>query len=85
VPLPESIANAPELELGLELFFSAFWDLTTCRPSGWSVQPIPWSAIIEWGQMHELDYEEMDDLLFYVREMDSEFIDYVAEQNSKKK
>lgn len=80
MPLPDSIAFAPELQLGLELFYSAFWDLTTCRPSGWTVQPIPWSAVVEWGQMHELDAEEMDDLIFYTREMDGEYITYVSEK-----
>ena len=66
------------------MFYSAFWDLTTCRPSGWSTQHIPWSAIVEWGQVNQLDSEEMDDLVFYIREMDGEFITYSNEQSKGK-
>lgn len=81
---PDWIKDAPDLALGLELYYEAFWDLTTCRPVGWTAQPIPWSAVIEWGQLNELDPEEMDDLIFYVRELDAEFLTWASEQSKGK-
>src|ERR1700738_1797275 len=53
--VPNAIANAPDLEPELTLFYRAFWDLTTCRPKIGA--PIPWTAINAWAVAAELDEE----------------------------
>lgn len=48
-PLPPEFENAPELLPGLEMYFEAFANLTTCRPIALGMSfvegPIPWTAI----------------------------------------
>lgn len=77
LPLPESIANAPQLHLGLELYFDAFFDLSTCRTVGLAgAGPIPWSSIRDYAVTFELSEEQMEDLFYYVRVMDNAFMAY---------
>jgi hypothetical protein len=45
LPLPGKIANAPDLEFGLEIFLAAFHDLESERVVGMDIGPIPRSAI----------------------------------------
>jgi hypothetical protein len=75
--LPRRIRDAPQLDIGLELYYQAFWDLTTCRPSGYSVGPIPWSSIKEYSELCELDPEQVEDLFVFIRIMDNAYLDWV--------
>lgn len=68
-PLPDAIANAPQLHLGLELFFQAFMELNTCR-GGMGDGPIPWIAILQYCNLLELDEDTTDDMFLYLRAMD---------------
>lgn len=76
LPLPDAIANAPELDLGLDLYFNAFMDLTTCRQLGMAEGPIPWTAIRHYCDEHDLDGEQRDDLFFHVRELDNVYLKF---------
>lgn len=84
MPLPDKIQNAPSLWFGLELYYQAFWDLTTCRSTGWSVAPIPWSAIKEYCQVYTLDAEQTEALFYLVRQMDNAYMDYRARKGKEK-
>ena len=75
-PIPERIANKPQLDMGLQLYYSAFFDLTTCRPSGMGICPIPWTAIREYALTFEFDSEQEEALYCYIRAMDSVFMKY---------
>lgn len=72
MPLPERIANAPALFLGLELYYGAFADLNTCRAEG----PISWLTIDEYAQRRGLCGEQKEDLFFFVREMDNAYLEF---------
>ena len=74
--LPDPIANAPILFPGSELFFNAFRDLTTCRPGGMGLYKIPWTAIDQWCLRNGMAGESREELEYYVREMDSAWLDY---------
>lgn len=74
--LPGKIENAPELHMGLGLYYNAYWELTSCRASGWGIGPIPWSAILEYARFFEFSEEQEEDLLYYVRMMDNAYLDY---------
>jgi hypothetical protein len=78
LPLPKKIANAPQLGLGLELYYDAFLELNSCRASGWGLMPIPWSAIRDYAETFDLDEEQFEDLYYYVRVMDTEFMKWHA-------
>lgn len=79
IPLPKRIANAPELWLGLELFYDAFWDLNSCRDLGAvGFGPIPWSAVKDYAQTFELDSEQFQDLYYYIRRMDDAYLKFCS-------
>lgn len=75
-PLPDRIANAPKLTLGLELYYDAFWELNTCRQTGWAAGQIPWTSIRDYAVTFELDEAQEEDLFYLIRVMDNAFLDY---------
>lgn len=85
MPLPEKIRNAPELQLGLELYFEAFWDLTSCRSVGFGVGPISHIAVLEYARLHDLDDEQREDLAYYIRAMDGHFLKWEQSKTGKQK
>lgn len=82
-PLPEHIQNAPDLFIGLELFFQAFTELNTNRSSGWSAGPIPSWCIGEYCDRLELDEETAEDLHYHIRMMDQAFLEYTSRKNKE--
>lgn len=68
--LPQKILNQPELLPGLQFYFSAFLELSTCRYDG----PIPWTAIVQYAEMHGVEDDHMDDFRYYMREMDAAYL-----------
>lgn len=83
-PLPARIANAPTLHLGLELFYNAFWDLTSCRDTGWGVGQIPWLAMRAYAVAWQFNGEQEEELYQYIRAMDNVYIDYYDKKNKTK-
>jgi hypothetical protein len=81
IPLPEKIANAPTINRGLEPYYIAFWELTTCRPSGFGVGQIPWTAVDDYARRMGWEDETYEDLLDFTRAMDRTFMAYQKEQS----
>jgi hypothetical protein len=52
--------------------WEAFWELSSCRPQGMSVGPIPWTAIHEYMDAKEIAHAERFERL--VRAMDAEVL-----------
>lgn len=84
IPLPEKIANAPTIHRGLEIYYVAFWELSTCRSSGFGAGPIPWDAIDRYATRMEWFDERYEDLLDFVRAMDGTFLKFQKEQSDAK-
>ena len=80
-PLPERIANAPELKQGLNFYLQTFFDLDSERHNGFKVGAIPWSSIKLYASHYELDKDETEDLLYIIRRMDSEHLKRVNKDN----
>lgn len=59
----------------------AFRELSTSRPGGMDVQAIPFTAIVEYFRIYEL--QDFDEFLYIIRTMDSAFLDMNAEANKK--
>ena len=74
-PIPERIENAPVLMQGLELYLRAFFDLDSERGIGFSILPIPWFSIIRYAEVYGFDEEQREDLVFFIRRMDSAHIE----------
>lgn len=49
---------------------AAWGDLSTCRPIGMTVGPIPWTAIVQWCEFHGLDDEASAVLVHVIRTLD---------------
>ena len=82
LPLPERIKNAPTLEIGLELFYTAFFELGTCRQLGMAEGPIPWTAIDIYCNSYTIVSEQREDMHMFIRSMDNAYLKY---QESKRK
>ncbi len=79
-PVPAAIANAPTLLPGLQWYFKAFLDLSTCRPGGGN---IPWTAMHDWGRVHGLtvDATEFDRFVALIRAMDVSYLEFHKAQH----
>lgn len=77
-PIPDRIANAPELEVGLQLYIQAFFDLDSERSHGMAPTPIPWTSIAQYARAFEFDEEQTEDLFFHVRRLDAEHLKRIS-------
>jgi hypothetical protein len=76
-PLPDKIANAPRLLLGLEMFYVAFADLTTCRYPGDKIDGrISWKAITDWCDAFGIVGEQREDVYHHIFKMDEVYLDH---------
>lgn len=81
--LPTNIANAPELDPGLDLFYNAFFDLDSERAmAAMGVGRIPSSAIRAYAHEFDLDERQSEQLSDYITQMDSAFIKYMSAKNT---
>lgn len=80
IPLPKKIAEAPELQLGLELYFSAYLDLMTSRNPD---SAISWATMMGYARAYEFDEEQTDDLIFYVQRLDGAHMKWARSQAPK--
>lgn len=82
-PLPDAIANAPELYLGLELYYNGFNQLSSSRPQGFGVGAIPLSYILDYCQVYSIIGEDMDDFVWFITNIDRKFLDWWGKNNGK--
>lgn len=73
-PLPDRIANAPELNQGLQLYIQAFFDLDSERSHAWAPTAIPWTSMAAYAKAYELDEEQTEDMFYFVKQMDAEHL-----------
>lgn len=76
MPIPKKIANAPSLFFGLEFYYLAFRDLGTCRQIGFSLGPIPWTAINDYAISHNLTDGNKETFIELILELDSRFLEW---------
>lgn len=76
--LPAFIAGRPELTADQVPVWDAFWLLSTCRSTGFSVGPIPWTAINDYGLRYEMTLEEFESFSFLIRRMDSVWLEFAS-------
>lgn len=83
VPLPDFIADAPQLNAELEIFWAMFWELSSCRGYTAMGDPtrIPWTAIDRYAERHRFTQDAFSDAVFLLGRMDDAFIAH----NSKKR
>ncbi|MCW2763976.1 MAG: hypothetical protein JWR85_4177 [Marmoricola sp.] len=79
-PLPDRIANAPELEIGLSLYLDAFFDLDSERSHAAGITAIPYSQIRDYANAYDFDAEQTSDLMFFIRNMDTDHMKRLGEK-----
>lgn len=78
-PIPDRIANAPELLHGLSLYMNAFHDLDTERSNnGFSIGRIPWSKCILYADVNGFDKRQQQFLVYFVKLLDSVYIKHFS-------
>jgi hypothetical protein len=78
LPLPPRIASAPELGLGLDLFYTAFVDLSSCRTMGMAEGPIPWLAVRSYCREQRIIGDQREDLHYHINKLDAVYLEYRA-------
>lgn len=81
--LPDKIANAPILGIGLEFYWDAFLLLSSERISEGA---IPWRAMQAYAfEIGIDDVDDRQDFYFIIRELDLKFVSTTANKRSKQK
>lgn len=63
----------------LDFYVDAFRELSSCRPGGMGLLPIPFTAIVEYSRIYALGDEE--EFAWVIRQMDNTFMRlYAADQ-----
>lgn len=75
-PPPEGIQNAPELNAGLALYYTAFLNLHGCRQLGTAMGPIDWITIDRYCERYGLEGEQYEDMHYYISHMDAAYMKY---------
>jgi len=85
LPLPDRIRDAPELRLGLELYYYGFLDLHSTRQLDWvtgisktvqTVGPISISAILEYCGAFGIGGEAREDFIWLIQRMDQHYLQW---------
>jgi hypothetical protein len=80
-PLPDNVANAPELLLGLNLYMEGFEALNSTRGSGYGSEgPIPWLAMRDYCDEFDICGDQRQDFYVLVARMDHAYLEYKAEK-----
>lgn len=82
-PLPDSFRDAPELYLGLAEYYTAFWRLHTDRPIGMVCGQIPWSSIVKYAELNDMDYDELERFELLIRAMDDAWLEHANKPKDK--
>lgn len=80
---PKWCFDAPEIPFGSELIYNAFWDLHTCRNSGWGAMRIPWMAMRDYFTAFKWDEDDFVEFTTLIRMMDDEYMAYSQEVSNK--
>lgn len=77
MPVPSKIANAPELEIGLEFYYRAFLDLTSSRPVHFGgIGHLPWSVIFNYCTAYGVKSDDIEDSIYIISKMDEAFVKF---------
>lgn len=85
MPVPEAIQNAPDLWLGLDLYYSAYLDLDSCRSNGFERGSISWFDIRQYCVLQELDEDQTNKMHLVIPMMDKEHYSFLSEKRKRNK
>ena len=77
--IPKAIQNAPELTLGLQLFYMGYQDLSR----GQGQDSITWSTIQDYSERIGLDKSQTEDMHYHITNLDSVKRDWLSKKEGK--
>lgn len=80
MPIPDRILNKPFLSWGLDLYLIAYYELQFDRNQN---DNIPWSVIINYSAHNELNREQTERLIYFIRELDRVFKEWLNNKGPK--
>lgn len=83
-PIPDHILNAPDLQLGLDFYYSAFWTLCSERSVGMGAGSIPWYSIYRYAEINRLDEDDFSDFEYLIRKMDEAYLGHMQKESKSK-
>lgn len=69
---------------GLDFYYGAFLELSTCRSIGMGAGPIPWTAVNDYAERMGLTDEGFETLLALVKRLDAEYLKWQDRKRKKK-
>lgn len=82
-PLPEWYREEPEISEEALFYITAFWELSSCRDFGYSIGPIPWTAIISYAREVGLDSSMRPVFSAVIRELDEAYLRWQRDEAKK--
>lgn len=71
--------------MGLEFFFKAWMELSSCRGIGMEQGPIPWDSTRKYCNEYVIVGELRDDMFYFVRAIDNAYLNYEREKAKKQR
>ena len=65
---------------GMDFYISAFIELGTCRQTAFGVGPIPFTAIVEYSKLYEV--EDINEFIYVIRRMDKKYMELNKEKGA---
>jgi hypothetical protein len=73
-PLPDKIANMPDLNLGLDFYMEVYLDLCSDKDVGFGEGPIPWSSMDNYAKRYDIVGYEFERMVMILRSADGEIL-----------
>lgn len=70
---------------GDEFYLAAFWELSSTRSQGWGEGQIPWTAMKDYAEFHELEDDVARAFVQVMRAMDSAYLEWQADESRRKR
>ena len=83
--LPDKLKDSPELAPGLALYWDGFIALTSCRQIGFSIGPIPFTAILDYCREYEVEGEDREVFIAHLQSIDKAYLEQVKKDADTKK
>lgn len=84
MPIPAKFRDAPELFAGIEVFYNAFMDMTSCRDLGFGqIGPISWLTVQRYCEVYGIEGEQREDMFYHVGRMDRAYLEHLEKKRPK--
>lgn len=81
-PIPDKLANPPQIALGTEFYIGAYFELDTERSKSMGTERIPFSSILYYGQYMGFIDDALDDFVYLMRAIDNAMLKQENETKS---